>query len=287
MSIERSYSLFNDNPRLELVLLENYSNEPFITADQPMINLAAKFKRLEAPLTFEVSWANIACLPSKNIIHSAKVASFARRTGEFGVHINNHSIDGEGVCNRKRMMVDALIDVQHKDYSSSGTELVMGTAWFIAPRMVEVKLNGGGIRTFRGKDVVIGTGTHASLRNTPRLPEVQPWTHIEALYAGVIPEKLQVFAGGLSQLFGTNSRTVALMRGQGGTTLLAVSFWIRGETTRRELPGPVVRPDRFRSPQAQSRDRMKTSKHHGFKESSWINPTNPWQRFALRWKAAH
>src|ERR1700744_2859600 len=76
MSIERSYSLFNDHPRLELVLLENYSNEPFITADQPMINLAAKFKRLEAPLTLEVSWANIACPPSKNIIHSAKVASF-------------------------------------------------------------------------------------------------------------------------------------------------------------------------------------------------------------------
>jgi ribulose 1,5-bisphosphate synthetase/thiazole synthase len=31
------------------------------------------------------SCPNIACLPSKNIIHSAKVASFFRRSGEFGI----------------------------------------------------------------------------------------------------------------------------------------------------------------------------------------------------------
>jgi pyruvate/2-oxoglutarate dehydrogenase complex dihydrolipoamide dehydrogenase (E3) component len=31
------------------------------------------------------SCPNIACLPSKNIIHSAKVASYLRRSGEFGI----------------------------------------------------------------------------------------------------------------------------------------------------------------------------------------------------------
>lgn len=53
LAVNIGYSLFNDHPRLDLVLVENYSDEPFITADQPMINLAAKFKGLEAPLTFE------------------------------------------------------------------------------------------------------------------------------------------------------------------------------------------------------------------------------------------
>jgi pyruvate/2-oxoglutarate dehydrogenase complex dihydrolipoamide dehydrogenase (E3) component len=28
---------------------------------------------------------NIACLPSKNVVHSAKVASYFRRSGEFGI----------------------------------------------------------------------------------------------------------------------------------------------------------------------------------------------------------
>src|SRR5215813_894365 len=31
---------------------------------------------------------NIACLPSKNIIHSAKVASYVRRSKEFGITID-------------------------------------------------------------------------------------------------------------------------------------------------------------------------------------------------------
>jgi pyruvate/2-oxoglutarate dehydrogenase complex dihydrolipoamide dehydrogenase (E3) component len=31
------------------------------------------------------SCPNIACLPSKNVIHSAKVASYLRRSEEFGI----------------------------------------------------------------------------------------------------------------------------------------------------------------------------------------------------------
>src|SRR3982075_861650 len=39
------------------------------------------------------SCPNIACLPSKNIIHSAKVASYFRRSQEFGITRDNWKID--------------------------------------------------------------------------------------------------------------------------------------------------------------------------------------------------
>src|SRR6266852_4203993 len=39
------------------------------------------------------SCPNIACLPSKNIIHSAKVASYFRRSKEFGITRDNWKID--------------------------------------------------------------------------------------------------------------------------------------------------------------------------------------------------
>ncbi|HEY1987716.1 MAG TPA: FAD-dependent oxidoreductase [Terracidiphilus sp.] len=39
------------------------------------------------------SCPNIACLPSKNIIHSAKVASFVARSEEFGITKDNVRID--------------------------------------------------------------------------------------------------------------------------------------------------------------------------------------------------
>src|SRR5207249_5286917 len=48
------------------------------------------------------SCPNIACLPSKNIIHSAKVASYARRSEEFGIARDSVRIDMPAVRDRKR-----------------------------------------------------------------------------------------------------------------------------------------------------------------------------------------
>src|SRR6201998_945519 len=51
------------------------------------------------------SCPNIACLPSKNIIHSAKVASYFRRSKEFGISHDGFAIDMADVRERKRRMV--------------------------------------------------------------------------------------------------------------------------------------------------------------------------------------
>ena len=48
------------------------------------------------------SCPNIACLPSKNIIHSAKVASYVRRSEEFGIVRDNFKVDMSAVRGRKR-----------------------------------------------------------------------------------------------------------------------------------------------------------------------------------------
>src|SRR6476646_5911152 len=46
------------------------------------------------------SCPNIACLPSKNIIHSAKVASYLRRSEEFGIAKKGFSVDMSTVRDR-------------------------------------------------------------------------------------------------------------------------------------------------------------------------------------------
>jgi hypothetical protein len=52
------------------------------------------------------SCPNIACLPSKNVIHTAKVASYLRRGEEFGIAKQGWKIDMAVVRDRKRKMVD-------------------------------------------------------------------------------------------------------------------------------------------------------------------------------------
>ncbi len=142
------------------------------------------------------SCPNIACLPAKNIVHSAKVASHAHRGAEFGVHVGEVKVDMHAVTERKRKMVRDLLAIHVKNYETSGAQLVMGTGKFVGPRTVEVALNDGGTRQLRGANVIIGTGTHATIGSTPGLADAQPLTHIEAMELEVLPEHLMVLGGG-------------------------------------------------------------------------------------------
>jgi pyruvate/2-oxoglutarate dehydrogenase complex dihydrolipoamide dehydrogenase (E3) component len=67
---------------------------------------------------------NIACLPSKNIIHSAKVASYFDRANEFGIDNKGFAIDMAAVRERKRKMVSGLVEISLSGLGdSSGRKL--------------------------------------------------------------------------------------------------------------------------------------------------------------------
>src|SRR6202453_1086873 len=104
------------------------------------------------------SCPNIACLPSKNIIHSAKVASYFWRSEEFGITKENCKIHMAGVRDRKRKMVDGLVKTHLGIFKASGAELITGSGRFIGPKTLEVSLGDGGVRVLRGGNVVISTG---------------------------------------------------------------------------------------------------------------------------------
>ena len=142
------------------------------------------------------SCPNVACLPSKNIIHSAKVADYFRRSVEFGIHTESWAIDMAGVRDRKRRMVDGLMQVQHGRYKATGTELIMGAGRFVAPKTLEVKLNDGGTRTLRAERVIISTGSRATVEEIPGLRASRPMTHVEALELDRVPAHLLIVGGG-------------------------------------------------------------------------------------------
>jgi pyruvate/2-oxoglutarate dehydrogenase complex dihydrolipoamide dehydrogenase (E3) component len=142
------------------------------------------------------SCPNIACLPSKNIIHSAKIASYFTRSEEFGITKDNWQIHMAGVRDRKREMVNGLVDMHLANFKSSGAELLLGTGRFIAPKMVEVALPDGGSRFLHGENVVISTGSRATIEPIPGLLESAPLTHIGALDLDHRPEHLLIIGGG-------------------------------------------------------------------------------------------
>ena len=143
------------------------------------------------------SCPNIACLPSKNIIHSAKVASYFQRSKEFGITHNGFTIDMSGVRERKRKMVTGLNEMYLGNYKDTGAVLILGGAGrFIAPKTLEVALPDGTTRQLRGTNVVVSTGTRAALEAIPGLAEAKPLTHVEVLELDRVPEHLLVIGGG-------------------------------------------------------------------------------------------
>jgi pyruvate/2-oxoglutarate dehydrogenase complex dihydrolipoamide dehydrogenase (E3) component len=142
------------------------------------------------------SCPNIACLPSKNIIHSAKIASYVRRSEEFGIPKREFTVNMRAVRERKRSMVSAWNTVYLDNYKKSGAEFILGSGRFVGPRTLEVTLPDGATRQLRGTNVIISTGTRAVLDETPGLVDAQPLTHVEALELDDLPEHLIVIGGG-------------------------------------------------------------------------------------------
>src|ERR1700720_1947546 len=68
---------------------------------------------------------NIACLPSKNIIHSAKVASYFRRSKEFGIAHDGFTIELSGVRDRKRKMVSDINEMYLQNFRKTGAEFIL------------------------------------------------------------------------------------------------------------------------------------------------------------------
>ena len=142
------------------------------------------------------SCPNVNCLPSKNEIQSAKVASLVRHGAEYGARTSRVEIDMATVRDRKRKMVDQQITAHLSNYQTSGAQLIMGSGRFVAPKTLEVRLNEGNTRTLSGDRVFINVGTHAAIPGVPGLEAADPLTNIEALELDYLPEHLVVLGGG-------------------------------------------------------------------------------------------
>jgi pyruvate/2-oxoglutarate dehydrogenase complex dihydrolipoamide dehydrogenase (E3) component len=139
---------------------------------------------------------NVACLPSKNVVHSAKVASFFQRGAEFGIVQDDWHVDMAGVNARRQKMVDGNLQVHLTNFAKSHVEVVMGFGRFVAEKTIEVALNAGGTRTLRSGRIFLATGSRATIEPTPGLAESTPLTHIEALELTVLPDHLLILGGG-------------------------------------------------------------------------------------------
>ncbi|WP_165224774.1 dihydrolipoyl dehydrogenase family protein [Aquisphaera insulae] len=160
--------------------------------------LATKGQRTAVVERWKVGGAcpNVACLPTKNVIHGAKVAAFVREAGSYGIRVGPATVDMAAVTARKRAMVQGLQALHAEKFAASGAEIIMGEGSFVGPRTIRVALSGGGERVLKADRVFLDVGSRASLPDVPGLAEARPLTHVEALELESLPDHLVVLGGG-------------------------------------------------------------------------------------------
>ena len=142
------------------------------------------------------SCINVACIPTKTMVKSAKVADLARHAEKYGIHVALQAVNQIAVRQRKREVVSAMVARNQSLFDKSGLTLVLGTARFISEKTVEVTLATGGIRTLTADTVIINTGTRSAQPNLPGLESIQSLDSNSIQELDRLPGHLVILGGG-------------------------------------------------------------------------------------------
>jgi pyruvate/2-oxoglutarate dehydrogenase complex dihydrolipoamide dehydrogenase (E3) component len=138
---------------------------------------------------------NVACVPTKSLVASARAERIIRRAKDLGILVEGSRIDLELLRQHETSVVEATVAKDIERFKASNVELVIGIAQFVAPRTVEVRLNGH-CRLIWGRRVVIDTGSMPVVPDIPGLVAARPWTSHTAITLPALPGHLLVLGGG-------------------------------------------------------------------------------------------
>jgi pyruvate/2-oxoglutarate dehydrogenase complex dihydrolipoamide dehydrogenase (E3) component len=139
---------------------------------------------------------NEGCTPTKTMVASARVAYLTRRAADYGVETGPVSVDMKVVRKRKRDIVESFRSgSQRRIVSAEGVDLLMGEARFVGPKVVEVRLNNGEIRTLTAQTIFINAGDRPSIPPIDGIKDVLTLDSTTIMELDSVPEHLLVFGG--------------------------------------------------------------------------------------------
>jgi pyruvate/2-oxoglutarate dehydrogenase complex dihydrolipoamide dehydrogenase (E3) component len=132
------------------------------------------------------------CVPSKTLIHTARVAALMRRAGEFGLPACEPAVNLGRVADHVQAVIDRIqVHDDPERFRGYGCEVIFGPAEFIDAH--KVRVNGGVIH---GKRFVIATGSQPLIPPIEGLQEAGCLTNEDLFTLRELPARLVVLGGG-------------------------------------------------------------------------------------------
>ena len=135
---------------------------------------------------------NTGCVPSKAIIRSAKMLSYASRAKDFGFKSSSVDFEFSDVMARVHHVIKQIEPHDSVErYTDLGVDVIQGEAKLISPYEVEV-----GGRVLTTKNIVVATGARPFVPDLPGLDEVGYLTSDSVWQLKEKPERFLVLGGG-------------------------------------------------------------------------------------------
>ncbi|NND54096.1 MAG: dihydrolipoyl dehydrogenase [Gammaproteobacteria bacterium] len=138
---------------------------------------------------------NVGCIPSKALLHAAKVIDEAHEMAEFGVSFGAPKIDTNKLRDWKQSVVERLTGGLSGLAKQRKVNVVQGTGRFVSPHHVEID-NDGATQVIAFQQCIIAAGSEPAM--IPGLPgDSRVMDSTSALELQDMPERLLVIGGGI------------------------------------------------------------------------------------------
>ncbi|MEL5865379.1 FAD-dependent oxidoreductase [Clostridium cochlearium] len=135
---------------------------------------------------------NRGCIPTKAFVRSSEVYSNIKNSEEYGIGLQNPSIDIKKVVSRKDNIVDKLVGGIHYLIEKHNIKLISGDGKLVDKNTIEIKDS-----LVKAKNIVIASGSKPSILPIKGCDLKQVITSEEALDLKELPKKIAIIGGGV------------------------------------------------------------------------------------------
>ncbi len=140
---------------------------------------------------------NLACIPTKTFIASARLIHSIRRAAEYGIKVEGVSVDWSAVRKRVEGVVSEMRALNLRNFTSlPSLDFILGNGRFLGPQRVEVAQNDGAVRELASKRIFIDTGTRPAIPDLPGLSDIPFLTSDTIQQLDIVPSRLLVLGAG-------------------------------------------------------------------------------------------
>ncbi|CAM2740570.1 oxydoreductase [Legionella steigerwaltii] len=143
---------------------------------------------------------NVACIPTKTLVQSAKIAHYCRSASDYGLEATLAPVDFKAIRARKDAVIHAMREANLKQFLDSGMDLMLGRGHFVGTKTIEVSLSsprdGQKVLKITADKIFINTGALPFIPPIPGLDKIKYYTNDSLMNVDHVPKHLLIIGGG-------------------------------------------------------------------------------------------